>query len=191
VRKSKEIYEHLASVYLDSSQEKKKKYYTSPKSIFKNLVKFTFAGVILCVIIIQMATKYIAKSPPASQLTLILEDSITKINYDFNQAKKEAAVFDLKDMNLFGFKSLGFRLRKGNYRDNLHMRVEFVSGFKEASEIYIKQIPNRWENFKIGLVEFKDIGDWSRMRQLLFIIEEWNAQVKKGTVYIDDVRFLK
>jgi hypothetical protein len=126
-----------------------------------------------------------------SQHALILEDTITMLDYNFDQSDKELAIFDLKDMNLLDFKTLDFRARKSNYKDNLHLSVEFISEFAERSQIYIQQIPTKWQDFKIDLAQFSNITDWSRMRQLLFVLEEWNAQEKKGTVYIDNICFLK
>ena len=187
--KSEDIYDHLAEVYLNSSRNKKKNF-THHKSIFNNLFKRSII-VAVCFIIVLAVTFFRNKSIPKSQKVLILEANTTKIDYDFNKIKKEAAIFDLKDMNLLGFKALSFRARKSNFRDDLHMSVEFVSDFGEKSQIYIKQIPNRWKNFKIDLTEFKNISDWSHMRQLLFVLEEWNAQTKKGIVYFDNVYVLK
>ena len=141
--------------------------------------------------LILMVIIFKQRPAPKSQIAHILESNTTKINYDFNQAKEKVAIFDLKNTNLLDFKTLRFRARKSNYQDNLHMRIEFISEFQEDSTFYIKQIPTLWKDFKIDLTEFKDISDWSRMRQLLFAIDEWNAQLKKGNVYIDNVRFLK
>jgi hypothetical protein len=190
VKKSKEIYEHLAEVYLDSSRNKNKNH-PNNKSLFRNPFKVGI-GVVVCFVFVLTVIIFARKSAPhKSQLALVLEDDTRKIDYDFNNTKKKVAIYDLRNMNLLGFKSLGFRLRKGNYQDNLHMRVEFISNFGEESGIYIKQIPTRWQNYTVELTEFKDISDWVRMRQLLFVLEEWNAQAKKGNVYIDNVQFLK
>ena len=68
------------------------------------------------------------------------------------------------------------------------MRVEFNSKYKEKSEIYIKDVPHTWKDFKINLSEFKNISDWSAISDLSFIIEEWNTSGKKGIVYVDNVR---
>ena len=187
--KSEDIYEHLAEVYLNSSRNKKKNH-TYHKSLFKNLFKLSII-VIACLIAVLMVTIFGHKSIPKSQRILILEANTTRIDYDFNQVKKEAAIFDLKEMNLLGFRTLSFRARKANFQDDLHMSVEFISDFGEQSQIYIKQIPTRWQNFNVDLTEFKNISDWSNMRQLLFVLEDWNARTKKGVVYFDNVYVLK
>lgn len=189
VKKSKDIYEHLANVYLGSSRNKNKNHILSNLA-FKNLVKPGIA-IIACLVIVLIVVIFREKPISKGQHALILEDATTKIVYNFDRAEKELAMFDLKDMDLLGFKTLDFRARKSNYKDNLHLSIEFISDFAEKSQIYIKQIPTKWQNFKIDLGEFKDITDWSRMHRLLFVLEEWNAQAKKGTVYIDNICFLK
>ena len=191
MRKSKDIYEHLAKVYFDSTRNKKKSQ-PRPKSLFKNLF-IVSASVVACLLIVFMVTLFRQRyaSQPESQVVLILESNPTRINYDFTQVEKERAIFDLNDINLLDFRTLGFRIRKSNLPDNLHMSVEFVSKYGENSQIYIKKIPTRWQDFKIQLTEFKNISDWSHMRRLSFVLEEWNAEVKKGIVYIDNILFLK
>jgi len=190
VKKSKEIYEHLANVYLGSFR-KKNKNQTYSKLSLNNLVKLGIA-VVVGVVIVLVAVVYSREKPALKgQQVLILEDATTMIDYDFDKASKKLASFDLKDMNLLGFKTLDFRIRKSNYKDNLHLSVEFISDFAERSQVYVKQIPTKWQSFKIDLDEFKDITDWSRMRQLLFVLEQWNVQAKKGTIYIDNICFLK
>jgi len=189
VKKSKDVYEYLANVYLGSSRNKKKNH-TPLKPLYKNLVKLGIT-VVGCLIIVLTMSVFGEKPISKSQHALILEDNITKLDYNFDQSDKELAMFDLKDMNLLDFKTLDFRARKSNYKDNLHLSVEFISEFAERSQIYVQQIPTKWQDFKINLSDFNNITDWSRMRQLLFVLEEWNAQEKKGTVYIDNICFLK
>ena len=189
VEKSKDVYEYLANVYLGTSPHKKKKQ-AFLKPAYKNLVKLGIT-IVGCLIIVLTMSVFGDRPVSKGQHAVILEDSITKINYNFDQSDKELAIFELKDINLLGFKTLDFRARKSNYKDNLHLSVEFISDFAEKSQIYIEQIPTKWQDFKIDLTEFKDISDWSRISQLLFVLEKWNAQEKKGTIYIDNICFLK
>ena len=71
------------------------------------------------------------------------------------------------------------------------MRIEFNSPYKEKAEYYLKNLPNKWQEFKVSLSEFKGISDWSSLSGLAFSVEEWNTNEKKGVVYIDNVRLLK
>ena len=190
MNKTNDIYEHLAKVYFDSSNNRKKNFSFS-KSLFKRKSVQLSILVIGCFFVFLWISIFARKPIPKSQISLILEPNTTRIDYDFNQAEKEAAIFDLKQINLIDFQALRFRARKSNYQDNLHICVEFVSRYGEKSKVYIKQIPTKWQNFKINLNEAKDISDWSGMQQLSFVLEKWNAQLKKGIVYIDNVEFLR
>lgn len=184
-----DIYKHIAEVYFAPSRHRKRSIFHS-RFVSRNLFKITIA-VIICFAIVLTVAILRPTSLRKSRIALVLETNTTRINYNFNGVKKEAAVFDLQNINLVDFKALGFRVRKTNRRGNVNMRVEFISDFEETSEIYIKQIPFKWEKHEINLAEFKDISDWSRMRRLSFVLEEWNTQLKNGIVYIDDVYFLK
>ena len=94
-------------------------------------------------------------------------------------------------MDLSRYKALAFSAKKTNYDGDIALRVEFTTRFKEKSEKYLRDIPNRWQEYKINLSDFAGINDWSSMSGLSFVIEEWNVQKKRGIVYIDNVRFIK
>lgn len=126
-----------------------------------------------------------------SETALILQNDPAKLNFNFDPAKKETYSLNLNRLNLSHVKALGFMLRNMYAKDTVSLRVEFTNAFKEKSEVYIKNVPSKWQDFKIGLSEFKNIGDWSEITSLTFAVEEWNASNKKGVVYIDNVRLLK
>ena len=98
---------------------------------------------------------------------------------------------NLNNLDLSKYKTLAFSLKKINFQDKVSLKVEFTTPFKEKSEIYLKDIPYRWKDYKFSLAEFQKISDWSSMQSLSFIVEEWNAKEKKDIIYIDNVRFLK
>lgn len=183
----KDIYEHLAKIYLDASSKRKKKtkYSKFSKNLFWVSIVFIFgAGTILLI------------SPPKnksfnSEVALIVSSDALKINFNFNPAKKEIYSVNLNKLDLSRFKALGFSVKRARYEDNLSLRVEFVNKFKEKSEVYLKDIPHKWQDYKIDFSEFKNISDWSEMLNLSFVVEEWNTKEKKGVLYIDNVRFIK
>lgn len=184
----KDIYEHLAKIYLDASSKRKGKDNAYPK-IFKYLfyvsILFVFglSGVLLAT--------YQKNRPLNSEVALVFLSGASKINYHFNPAKKEMYSLSLNKLDLTKFKELGFALRRTNFEDNISLRVEFTNAFNETSETYLSDIPHKWQEYKIKLSKFKNISDWSEMTGLSFIIEEWNTKEKKGEVYIDNVRLLK
>lgn len=184
----KDLYEYLAKIYLDTTSKRKKKTPEYPK-VFKNLF---FVIAIAFILAITAFWSIVSKNRPLNaQVSLILQNDVAKINFHFDPAKKETYSLDLNQLNLKPFKALGFSLKKANYKDNIALRVEFVSSFKEKSAVYFKNIPHKWQDYKINLTEFKEISNWSKISSLSFIIEEWNVREKRGVVYIDNIRLLR
>ncbi len=184
----KDIYEHLAKIYLDASSKRKKgtKHYSK---LFKNIFFISIAFIAgLGVFLIARPNKNL---PLNSQIAVVLCPDPVKINFHFDPARKEIYSIDLNNADLSLFKMLGFSLKKADYQDNISLRVEFNSAFREKSEIYLKNISHRWQDYKIALSEFKNISEWTKMLSLSFIVEEWNVAQKKGIVYIDNVRLLR
>ena len=183
----KEIFEHLADIYLDASLKKKKK--------SRKFSRFQTPGLIAALAVSLFTILLFYKSPKKSllepQVALVISSEAAKINFNFDPAKKEVYSIDLKRLNLVAYKRLGFSVKKSHYADNLRLRVEFANGFKEESEVYIQEIPSQWKDYQINFSEFKKIGNWQDMQNLSFIVEEWNVEKKKGVVYIDNIRFLK
>jgi hypothetical protein len=184
----KDIYEHLAKIYLDASNKKKKKIRAHPKT-FQNLFLIGISLIIilgLTLFVNSRKNKFFS-----SEIALVLLSDAAKINFHFDPAKKESYSFDLKKLDLSRFKALAFSVKKANYQDSISLRVEFISNFKEKSEAYFKDIPHKWRDYKINLSQFKNISDWSQASGLSFIVEEWNVREKKGVVYLDNVRLLR
>ena len=183
----KDIYDHLAKIYLDASSKKKKKNKAYPK-LFKNLfIIFIFLTIGLGTTLLSSSKKQAGNSETA----LIIQDTASKINFNFDPAKKEIYNINLNRLSLTHAKQLAFSVRNMNPKDKITLRVELTNAFKERSEVYIRNIPAKWQDFKIELAEFKSINDWSEIISLAFCVEEWNTSEKKGIVYIDNVRIIK
>ncbi len=183
----KEIYEHLAKIYLDASSKKKKR----TKNHLRLYSNLFVIGLILLVGagsgIIYFSRN---KSLPSETALFILHDP-AKINFNFNPAKKESFTISLNRLNLNSFKELAFSIKNTDKNGAVSLRIEFVNSFKEKSEVYVKNIPAKWQEFKMSFLDFKNITDWSEMQSVSFTVEEWNARKDKGIIYIDNVRFLK
>lgn len=181
----KDLYEHLANIYLDASSKKKKK----PKRN-KNLNKIFFISIIAALGLgfFLFTGIYRKKSLTLSEIALVLTPDAVKVNFNFDPAKKEIYSLNLNKLNLAGYKRLAFSLKKNNYFDNIALRVEFANIFNEKSFVYLKDIAHRWKDYQISFSDFKSISDWSEMTSLSFVVEEWNTKENRGVVYIDNVR---
>jgi hypothetical protein len=184
----KDIYEHLAKIYLDTPSVKKKKSKSQSKD-HKNFIIIAVA-IVLGLSMLISARLYLHK-PLEQGIALVLSTEPVKMNYNFDPAKKEIFSLNLNKSNLSRFNALGFSLKKSNYDDIISLRVEFTNVFNEKSEVYVKDIPNKWKYYELKFSDFKGITDWSEMSDVSFIIEEWNTRENKGLVYIDNVRMFK
>lgn len=183
----KEIYEHLAKIYLDASSKKKKRTKTHLR-LYNNLF------IIGLILLISTGTALVSSSKKKnlpSEIALFITNEPSKINFNFNPAKKETFTINLNRLNLSHFKTLAFSVKNTDSKDILSLRIEFTNNFKEKSEIYLRNVPAKWKEFKIAFLDFKNISNWSEMANVSFSVEEWNASKDKGVLYIDNVRFLK
>lgn len=185
----KDIYEHLAKIYLDTPSVKKKKSKTQAKD-HKNFIILAVA-IVLGLSVLIYARLYLHPSLMKQGMSLVLATEPVKLNYNFDPAKKEIFSIDLNKANLSKFNTLGFSLKKSNYDDIVSLRVEFTNSYKEKSEVYVRDVPNKWKYYEIKLSDFKNISDWSELSDLSFIVEEWNTKENKGLLYIDNVRMFK
>ena len=186
----KEIYEHLANIYLDASSKSSKK-----KQRFSSYLK-PVQGILLlglAIVLVGSFTTYfnVYNRAPMSQIALFLHQDAAKINFNFDPAKKEVFSLDLKQLDLSKYKTLSFRVRKTDSNDIISLRVEFTNRFNERSEVYIKDISSKWTDKKIDFKNFAKMNNWSQMKELAFSIEEWNAREKSGIVYLDNISVLK
>ena len=190
----KEIYEHLAKIYLDASSPKNNK--GKPKKNFRNLF-FVSLVIIFGVSISSFLSRNKSislnnKINITSERALVLQSNIIKINFNFDPATKEIYSLNLNKLDVQGFKALGFFARKSDFDDKIILKVEFTNTAKESSECYISNLKAyKWQDYKIILSDFKNITNWSKMSNLSFIIEDWNTQKKSGVVYIDSIRLLQ
>ncbi|MFA5115872.1 MAG: hypothetical protein WC486_01160 [Candidatus Omnitrophota bacterium] len=184
--KKKEIYEHLADIYLSSPKKKKAKSAYSIK-IDKNTLFVSLATIAVFIVFISV----IRTPRGVSSLALVVQPQAVKINYDLGVIKKEVYSLDLTNMDLSRFRAVSFAVRKSNPGDDVHLKLEMNSSFREVSEVYISGLKDKWQEFHIFFRDFKGISDWSRLTRISFVVEEWNTREKKGVVYIDDIKFLR
>jgi len=184
----KDIYEHLAKIYLDASLKRKKKAKESTR-VFRNL--FLGSSAAIFILVFSLVFNFSRNKGLKAETALVLQPDAVKINFHFDPAKKEFYSLALNNLDLGRYKTLAFSAKKADYKDNLALKIEFINVFKEKSELYLRNLSHKWGDYKISLGEFKNLSDWSSMINLGFVVEEWNAKEKRGIVYLDNIRFLK
>ncbi len=186
----KDVYDHLAKIYLDASSKtkRKKRHKDNPKITQGLFVAGALALLSLMLVFLLSARK---NKDLTSEVALVFTPDAVKINFNFDPAKKEIYSLNLNNVNFKHYKVLAFLVRKADSTGNVSLRVELTNSFKEKSEVYLNNISQRWGDYRINLSDFKGISSWSRISELAFIVEEWNASSKKGIVYVDNIRLLK
>jgi len=187
----KEIYEHLANIYLDASSKSSKKKHKLRS--YPNLIQgLVILGLVTALGLGSAITYFhINNRNSNGQTALFLYPDTAKINFNFDPAKRETFSLNLKQLNLTKYKSLGFSVRKTNPKDIISLRVEFINRFNEKSEVYVKDISGKWMEQRLDFSRFAKINDWSQMKALAFSIEEWNTREKSGLVYLDNIKVIK
>jgi hypothetical protein len=185
----RDIYEHLANIYLDASSSKKKK--NKKKHKFNRYILTGSVVVILLGFVSFVSLNKKDSVERASEVALILYPDTAKINFNFNPAKKEVYSINLNRLSLSRYKTLAFGVKKSNFNDKVSLRVEFTNTFNEKANLYLKDIPSKWKDYRVDFSQFKDISYWGEMSSLAFIVEEWNAKDKKDVIYIDNIRVLR
>ena len=184
----KDIYEHLAKIYLDASVRDKKNH--AVRATFKS--PLVISSIVACILAATMffAVSY-QKRARNSELALVIHPDLIKINFNFDPAKKETYTISLNKLDMNRFRAIDFSARREHYNENVSLRVEFTNAFNEKGEVYFQDLGHKWQSYQVDLAEFKTLHDWSSMSSLAFIVEEWNTKEKHGVVYIDNVRFLR
>jgi hypothetical protein len=192
VMDKKDIYEHLAKIYLDTTpaaaKSKNIKVPAKRKRYFLFAAVPFAAGVFVFLLLVSFRAH---PAIPFSSTSLVVAPDTIRLGFDLENAKKQVYDLDLNRLNLNECKVLVFSLRNSNYNDTLSFRVEFTNAFKEKAEMYVSDVSNKWKEYRLNLTDFKSITDWSEASKLSFIVEEWNTRDNKGILYIDNVRFLK
>ena len=185
----KEVYDHLAKIYLDaSSKTKRKKKSKVHVFLWRNIILTSVVVVCGSTLVLQAVLN--KNKTRSSEVALVLSSEAVKINFNFDPAKKESYSLYLNKQNLNRFKALSFSVRKVDPKEAVNLRIEFINSFKERAEVYVRDIPARWGEYRIDFLQFRNITDWSSMTNLSFIVEAWNADQKHGVLYIDNIRLL-
>ncbi len=185
----KESLEKIAQTFWGKPKRKER----SKKIFFLISTIFIFL-VILVIMSAYLFSHGITKLKPETKiLTFDLDREIIRLNYNFKDAdlKTEKYTINLGNLNLVGFKRLEISCRKAKPKGEISLKVEIENSLKEKASCYISGIKNQWQIFGVNLEEFKEINDWSSVKNLSFVIEEWNTQEKFDTVYIDQIMFKK
>lgn len=189
-----EVYDYLAKVYLDKQPQA-----AARPSEKKRRASFRKYALFLILPIIALPSVYLFLRHPLRQyrpegwsLQLDVGSEPIKIRYNFTASglKKEGYSIALADLNAQGFQELEFNAKRCKDFGAMHLRVALENSFKESAARYVN-VNSKWKRYKIKLGDFKEITAWDKLRNISFIIEDWNVADKDDCIYIDEIRFTK
>lgn len=185
-----EIYDHLAQVYLGKRKEvdvkeKRQKNAWLLVNVFLTVLIFTSA--------IWGFTAFLSQRGPSLQSNVIfsLNRGPISVAYNFKDTFSPEKTFSLAipDIDASKYKAIEFSIRGKEEGTPGVVKVVISNDRNEAAAYYVQGVNLQWQEVSIPLSEFKQITDWSSLKDISFVMEVWNVDKKKGIVLIEDVRF--
>jgi hypothetical protein len=98
----------------------------------------------------------------------------------------------LQNLDASKFDSLAFRVR-GDAKMGFTsvFKVELKDAVDQSSHYYVRGVSDQWQDIVIPLKEFEGMANFKRLKEFTIVFEDTTATVKRGVIYIDDVRLTK
>lgn len=184
-----EIYDHLARVYLGKRQE-------ADLQGKRRWNAWLLNNILIAVIIFAGAfyglTAFLTQhSLWQSRIIFSLHNGLARLDYDFNQDFSPVKSFSLSvpRMDASRYKNIQFTIRAKDGGTPGILKVVVVNEKGETAFYYIQGMDASWQEYSIPLDEFKQITDWTHLKDISFVLESWNAEQKKGVILIDNICF--
>jgi hypothetical protein len=185
-----DIYDHLAQVYLGKRshhEEQKKKQFNA----------WLLINIVITIIIFASSiyglTAFLARHDNLLQDKIIyaLNKGPIRINYNLNYPYPPVKSFALSVPRIQAgkFKNLQFSIRGLEEGYPGIMRVEIRNNKNEIASVIVDQVDLHWKKVSVPFEDFKGISDWTKVDEVSFILESWNAKKQKGIILIDDICF--
>lgn len=191
------VYEHIADTYLGNSVKRDDPKRSVPKAKQKTRVNYWAALSVLSLTAVFFLFVYVLfhlNRPKASGASLYFLSERYPLRLAYNLEASSSPVkefsFSLAPTDARKYKYLRLRM-KGDKFSKLSgaLKIQLANIRNEKDFYYLSGIGSKWQDFSIGLSEFKNISDYSNITSLSFIFEEWNLGARDGVLYIDNIRF--
>jgi hypothetical protein len=185
IRMKQDVYEHLAKTFLDKKKKSK-----PAKKIWLSVI---IVAVVL-ILLLFIVTSFLAEKKFFSRSLYVLNNNTpTLIEYDFTSlgnAKTKAISFNLNNIDLSKYKFLDLTIRtQQNSKITSTVKTQIENNLLEKDAQYISGIDIKWRKVSLALKNFRLIKDWSGVKSLTFVVEDWNVSNKKDNIIIDDIHF--
>lgn len=114
-----------------------------------------------------------------------------KLDYDVDSPNAAYCGYwsKLEGKNISKCKSLIFYAKGDDMEGYTTKFVVELKGAKQSSKYIVEGLNNGWKMFKIPLSEFKEIKDWTSMKEFVITFDDITATNKQGGIYIDEIYF--
>ncbi len=185
-----DIYDHLAQVYLGKSAK-------ADVEVKKQFSAWLVINIFITVIIFSSAfyglTAFLThrNSSLQSRVIFSLHNGPIRIEYNFSDSFPPTKTFalDVPSMNAAKYNQIQFSIRGKEEGAPGVVKIVVKNKRNEEASYYIQGVGLDWQEFSISLDEFKQITDWSSLRDVSFVLESWNVDTQKGLILIDNVCF--
>ena len=78
---------------------------------------------------------------------------------------------------------------KAGYTKRVKMELKDMSN--KPSPYILSGITEEWKQFSIPLEKFRRVTDWKSMNEFVVVFDDINSNPKTGTIYLDQISFVK
>lgn len=185
-----DIYDHLAQVYLGKRKKedkKRQKQFSAWLGINIAITVMIFASVFYGLTAFLTGQSRVLKN----NIVYSLSRGIVRIEYDFKNEKQPVETFSLKmpKLDASKYKEIQFKVRAKEEGNPGIVKVTVTNRRNETSSFYVQGLTDSWDEFTIPLDKFKEITDWTSLKDINFVLESWNVNKPRGIILIDSIRF--
>ena len=185
-----EIYEHLAKVYLGKREgagnQKKKKTVNQPWIVINAVI----TAVILISTVYGFTAFLTRRAGLNAQVFYALNNNLVKVPYNLNEPYPATKTFAIAipDKDASKYSKLNLSIRGLDTAYPGVVKVVVTNRKEEKAIYYIRGVESRWQKVSIPF-EKLNLTDWASVREVAFVLEAWNLDFRRGTMFIDDINF--
>lgn len=185
-----EIYDHLASVYLDKRAKVEVKKPKTPSAWL--VINIVLTALILTSVVFGL-TAFLTRHDDLlkSRVIYALSNSPIRLTYNVTDGYPQAKdlTIALPPMDAAKYSRLNLTVKSAGAGTGPGMlKIVLSNARDEHATYYLQGIKSKWQDYSISFDQL-DLTDWKSLKDISFVIEAWNAQKADGTVFIDNISF--
>ena len=120
-----------------------------------------------------------------------LHNGLVRLDYNFDEdfSPVKPLLLSARAIDASRYKSLQFSIRAKEQGNPSIVKIVVENHKSETASYYVQGIDYSWQDFRIPLREFKQITDWTSLKNISFVLESWNVEKKEGIILIDNICF--